>query len=272
MYFTKIQNPMRYSMPIQIFETSIKDPNTNLIFNILSIPIQAISIDKVEDVEKNLDYVPTEMYFSNSGHIPPAVISEVLGFGFLGDMNLKTTKAEGGISLHHIITSFLYLEKGLLQDPIEFQNFIGLTNHYNDKNYLENEEHLKIERFSTYLAYTPLIPTRESPIRGVSLAEKAAELAYKFYNIPLGAYIGVVSAPQGWNPILLITVPSGIILCAAAGAFAKVIHEKRGVLFDKILGPSTTKSHRLTTTENPKPKQIEGSASTLEERTPPAEQ
>jgi hypothetical protein len=88
--------------------------------------------------------------------------------------------------------------------------------------------------FAEQLAFTRVIPFEESPLALVSLAEKAASIAKD--PIPLGAFIGVLAG--GMTPILLITVPAGIILCGAAAAFARAIDGQMPNILQRLCGVS----------------------------------
>jgi hypothetical protein len=61
--------------------------------------------------------------------------------------------------------------------------------------------------FADYVAHSDLIPFEESPIRGKSLMSIAGSA---------GVTIGLIAA--GNNPIVILTVPLGILLCTAAAA------------------------------------------------------
>jgi len=86
--------------------------------------------------------------------------------------------------------------------------------------------------FAEHVAFSTLVPFEESPLGLVSLASKAAALSKN--GVALGAFIGVVAG--GATPLLLLTVPTGIILCATAVAFAKVVDAKRNDISYKLLG------------------------------------
>jgi len=90
----------------------------------------------------------------------------------------------------------------------------------------------KLLEFAEHVAFSPLVPFEESPLGLVSLASKAAALSKN--GVALGAFIGVVAG--GATPLLLLTVPTGIILCATAVAFAKVVDAKRSDIFVNLMG------------------------------------
>jgi len=86
--------------------------------------------------------------------------------------------------------------------------------------------------FSEHVAFSALVPFEESPLGLVSLASKAATLSKN--GVALGAFVGVIAG--GATPLLLLTVPAGIILCASAIAFAKEIDAKRGAISGILFG------------------------------------
>ena len=90
----------------------------------------------------------------------------------------------------------------------------------------------KLLEFAEHVAFSPLVPFEESPLGLVSLASKAAALSKN--GVALGAFIGVIAG--GATPLLLLTVPAGIILCATAVAYAKVVDAKRSDIFISLMG------------------------------------
>jgi hypothetical protein len=94
-------------------------------------------------------------------------------------------------------------------------------------------------RFSEYVSYARVIPFEQSPLGAESLAAIAAN-AVKGGTVTIGTTIGFMAA--GPTPLLLITVPAGIILCGAAVSFSKWIEENRSVIWSKLLGVRTSRS------------------------------
>jgi hypothetical protein len=76
-----------------------------------------------------------------------------------------------------------------------------------------------IDQLCNEAAFSKLIPFQESPIDLHSLAE----LAVKATGVGLGAYAGFVAS--GGTPLVLITVPAGMILCGAAAGFGRALEE-----------------------------------------------
>jgi hypothetical protein len=88
--------------------------------------------------------------------------------------------------------------------------------------------------FAEQVTLTNVVPFEESPLGAVSLAAKAAAGYAKNPKV-LGAFIGVLAG--GFTPLLLVTVPGGIILCATASAIADQID----VLSKKLCGTPSRK-------------------------------
>lgn len=94
---------------------------------------------------------------------------------------------------------------------------------------VEGLEHIKklqsgssidvVEQLCNEAAFGRLIPFQESPLDLHSLAD----LAIKATGVGLGAYVGFVAS--GGTPLILITVPAGMILCGAAAGFGRALEE-----------------------------------------------
>jgi hypothetical protein len=101
--------------------------------------------------------------------------------------------------------------------------------------------------FAEQLAFTRVIPFEESPLALVSLAEKAASIARG--PIPSSAFIGVLAA--GMTPILLITVPAGVILCGTPAAFARAIDGQMPNILQHLCGVSPIRTQNAETPHDP---------------------
>jgi hypothetical protein len=88
-----------------------------------------------------------------------------------------------------------------------------------------------LAEFCTQLAYARIIPFESSPLGAESLATLAAN-SVKAGTVTLGATVGFIAA--GKTPLLLITVPLGIVLCGASVSFAKWIEENRTKVWSKM--------------------------------------
>lgn len=75
--------------------------------------------------------------------------------------------------------------------------------------------------FAEYVAFSEVIPIEESPLKSKSLVAIAAGA---------GAKIGLIAG--GATPLVLLTVPAGIILCTAGAVFGPAL----GLKFAKLIG------------------------------------
>jgi len=82
-------------------------------------------------------------------------------------------------------------------------------------------------RFAECVSFERVIPIEQSPL----IQESLAKLATTASGVGIGAYIGFVAFGQ--SPLLLITVPAGIIICGAARGIGQALEEG---LRDRILG------------------------------------
>ena len=69
--------------------------------------------------------------------------------------------------------------------------------------------------FAKYLAFSPVVPTRRNPLD----LEAVASLVTSATGVGLGAYAGFVVG--GVSPLILITVPAGMILFGTASGIAQ---------------------------------------------------
>lgn len=82
------------------------------------------------------------------------------------------------------------------------------------------EEHLRGNRpggpsaFAQYLAYSPIIPFESSPLGGKALSELAAAG---------GGIGGALGAYATGDPLLLLAIPAGIVVCGAANGVAEAL-------------------------------------------------
>jgi hypothetical protein len=69
--------------------------------------------------------------------------------------------------------------------------------------------------FAEYIAYSEVVPFEESPLRSKSLMTLA---------VATGAKIGLIAGAG--TPLVLLTVPAGIVLCTAGVVFGPALGEK----------------------------------------------
>jgi hypothetical protein len=73
--------------------------------------------------------------------------------------------------------------------------------------------------FVAYLLRKPIVPFENSPLSADSLFD----IVTKATGTGIGAYIGFVVA--GNSPLLLVSVPAGMVICGAASGLAKGLEE-----------------------------------------------
>src|SRR5262249_29369501 len=74
-------------------------------------------------------------------------------------------------------------------------------------------------RFAEKVSFEPLIPFEGSPLTSESLAK----LATTATGAGFGAFVGFVAFGSG--PLLLITVPAGMVICGAAKGIAQALED-----------------------------------------------
>ncbi len=206
----------------QLFETTIADQEEGYCLRFLVMPRHSLAAldlpegpsSDTEDTEKLSDYsesaddcvraakkhVISTLKLEEIHQVPAALLPQVIS----AMLRAERSKELSGVGSFMQISSLL--GRGEAPTPIEV--------------------------FADYAAFANVIPLQKSPLSLVSLAGKAAEVASK--PAALGALIGV--AAGGFTPLLLLTVPAGIILCGTATAFAKIVDERRHQLLDYVLG------------------------------------
>lgn len=78
------------------------------------------------------------------------------------------------------------------------------------------KERPEFYEFAEYVSMTPVIPFENSPLS----AESLGALLTKVGGYGVGAYIGFLIV-GGSTPLLLITVPAGMIICGAAAGISQ---------------------------------------------------
>jgi hypothetical protein len=73
--------------------------------------------------------------------------------------------------------------------------------------------------FAEYVSFKPVIPVEESPLSLDSLANLA-----RVGGVTIGAYVGFVAFGSS-PPLLMISVPTGMIICGAAYAVGQALQE-----------------------------------------------
>jgi len=105
---------------------------------------------------------------------------------------------------------------------------------------------LAVDQFVERLTADNLIPFEESPLAAMSLLDIAKMVA----GGGTGAIIGLVAA--GPTPLLLITVPLGIVLCGAAPGVGKALGVGLGYRLLKLMGLSDSQALKIASAERGK--------------------
>lgn len=93
-------------------------------------------------------------------------------------------------------------------------------------------------RFAEIVVFDDVVPIEQSPLK----AEALVTLVTKATGAGLGAFAGFVAF--GDSPLLLITVPAGMIICGAAKGIADALESGlRDRLFELLKGKRKTKKH-----------------------------
>lgn len=82
------------------------------------------------------------------------------------------------------------------------------------------DDHAAVLQFSEYLTFAPIVPFEHSPLGGEALAK----LLTRASGAGIGAGIGIMVA-GGPTPLLLVTVPAGMIICGSAKGIADGLEE-----------------------------------------------
>lgn len=96
---------------------------------------------------------------------------------------------------------------------------------------------LEEKEFARYLVVEPAVPFENSPLSGISLHEIA-----KSSGVAIGAYVGCVMA--GNTPLLLITVPAGMVICGVASGVAHGLEEMLYARIKNLMKGNTRSSGR----------------------------
>ena len=91
----------------------------------------------------------------------------------------------------------------------------------------------EVLRFAEYVAFARLTPLKESPLAEVPLASILEEPTV----LGVGLLVGIAAA-GGLTPLVMLTVPAGIVLVGAADALAKEFPELVRGAIRKLLGPN----------------------------------
>jgi hypothetical protein len=93
------------------------------------------------------------------------------------------------------------------------------------------EDHGPVLQFSEYVAFAPVVPFEHSPLGGEALAK----LLTRASGAGIGAGIGILVA-GGPTPLLLVTVPAGMIICGSAKGIADGLEEGLRYRVRRLMG------------------------------------
>jgi hypothetical protein len=99
-----------------------------------------------------------------------------------------------------------------------------------------------LRSFAEQLAFAPLVPFEASTPDLTAIASIVAKAAGAGYAV--GAVVGVVAS--GPTPLILVTVPAGMIICGAAAGVAKALEEG---LYERLIGWIRGRSDRTPSPE-----------------------
>ena len=194
---------------VQFYETTVADRTKGHSFSFLVIPNRSLTVAVQNADPTALDGLATQLGLQPLQPVRPSLLPQAIMGMLLADEaeNVQQLQAQAVLS-----------------------QFLQSTKPSDD-----------LMQFAEQIAFTDLIPF-EGSFSLVSLAGKAASLASS--PVGLGAFIGVIAG--GTTPLLLVTVPAGIILCGTATAFAKVVNERKDDILNKLLGVRTKKVPKAT--------------------------
>jgi hypothetical protein len=172
----------------QFYATTIQGEHQDSTVYMLAVPTRSL---------------PEFVRCSDDGSPAPGLIADCLGLKELSTLrDDQMVDAVGGILLYAADA-----EHHRHASPID---------------YLTDRVNFHVPRRGTlanYLVEANVLPFEQSPLQGLSLQEIA-----KTSGTALGAYIGYMSA-AGDVPLLLITVPAGMVIVGAASGLAHGLEE-----------------------------------------------
>lgn len=166
--------------PVQFYETTIHNRDGGRAFSFVSVPRRSLANRVLQDVDA-------------------ADVAGVLGlreprYGDAGAINVRPVEAW---SLPFLIDATLgRFEPFDLDEPFLSERFA-----------LRGLPRRGPSPFAQYLVYSPVVPIESSPLGGKALSDLATA------GSGIGGALGAYATGE---PLLLLTIPGGIVLCAAA--------------------------------------------------------
>lgn len=186
---------------VQMYETMLVDKETGECFCFLTIPARSLVVDP---------YVAAGNILSIFGVVQRVRVMPAYLVHAVEDM------LEGGADLAN------YFDDRFFQQEVRWEPFLSREAHYSE-----------FAEFAQQIALSPVVPFENSPLSLQSLASIASQAA-KSGPVTLGSVVGFLAA--GHSPMLLVTVPLGIVLCGTAVAYAKAVEEARPEIAKRLLG------------------------------------
>jgi hypothetical protein len=187
----------------QIYETTISDNDTNVAFSCVVLPARSLP-EEPEVTEPIGEGLEMKMEIGRDDYVRRQLGMEHFIRIEAGKLETALTVALGG---------FRGRWHPFLFDQEEFEYLLKDDSSGRFKEFAAQHRAL-----AQYILNDASLPFEQSPLQGISLGALGKASPYA-----LGAYIGY--AAGGGTPLILITVPAGIIVCGAAAGVGKALEE-----------------------------------------------
>ena len=175
----------------QWYETTVAERGTGRQFRFVGFPKRAVAPGDMADVLASASEVVDRLELQNLGRVAVSQLPQVI---------VALLQAEEANVSENLATVTAFSQ--LLQPSVAEAGIMA---------------------FAEQLAYSDLIPFEQSPLSLVSLVGQIASASKS--SATLGAVVGLLAATG--HPILLVTIPAGILICGGAMAVAKLMEERR---------------------------------------------
>lgn len=189
--------------PVQMYESVVQSNDTNSALFFVTVPRRSLP-EFIFELEGS----------QGASNLPlEDVLPDQLGVQPL--LRIESSALSGAIAA-------LVSESPDLYQPI-YDTSWEAAKHFYLQNFVSNPSLLRLspakQEFVDYLVASPIVPFENSPLGAASLFD----IVTKASAPGIGAYIGFVVS--GNSPLLLITVPAGMVICGAASGVAKGLEE-----------------------------------------------
>ncbi|WP_156924476.1 hypothetical protein [Derxia gummosa] len=183
--------------PVQLYETTIRDNDSNLAFSFIVVPNRSL----------------TESDVRLTGSQSSELVSR--DDIFIEQLGLRPLQRLDPDNLENALAGLLANSAEIRQTLVDI-SFVASLEFHLDRlaRGLDPRVGQQELQFARFLTEEAVVPFENSPLHGVSLQSLSKASPYA-----LGAYIGFVVS--GSTPMLLLTVPAGIILCGAAAGIGE---------------------------------------------------